>query len=194
MKNNKIIAVDFDGTLCKNNYPEIGEPNRELIEYLKQRQKDGAKLILWSCRVDKPLEEAIRWSRNQGLIFDAVNENLSEIITEFGKDTRKIFANEYIDDRNIWIPEKEYDTQVCNSVRRNPYKFVDILRKSAETSKDCYLLLEAACLIANLLKTHDISESEKEDTSDEKPGMLSWAENEVRLACKRERGDKPEDE
>lgn len=22
----KIIAVDFDGTLCENKYPEIGEP------------------------------------------------------------------------------------------------------------------------------------------------------------------------
>ena len=33
-------------------------------------------------------------------MFDAVNENLPEIVEAFGVDPRKIFANEYIDDRN----------------------------------------------------------------------------------------------
>lgn len=32
-----IIAVDFDGTLCENKWPEIGMPNEELIEYLKKK-------------------------------------------------------------------------------------------------------------------------------------------------------------
>lgn len=41
-----IIVVDFDGTLCANLYPAIGEPNEELIEYLLNRQKSGDKLIL----------------------------------------------------------------------------------------------------------------------------------------------------
>lgn len=45
MKQN-IIAVDFDGTLCENKWPEIGMPNEELIEYLKKRQANGEKLIL----------------------------------------------------------------------------------------------------------------------------------------------------
>ena len=40
-KSNKIIAVDFDGTLCKNNWPEIGEPNEELISYLINRKTEG---------------------------------------------------------------------------------------------------------------------------------------------------------
>lgn len=35
----RIIAVDFDGTLCFSNWPELGEPNRPLIEYLRS-QKD----------------------------------------------------------------------------------------------------------------------------------------------------------
>lgn len=41
MKQN-IIAVDFDGTLCENKWPEIGMPNEELIEYLKKRQRCSA--------------------------------------------------------------------------------------------------------------------------------------------------------
>lgn len=95
-----IIAVDFDGTLCENQYPEIGEPNNALIEYLKMRQKMDNKLILWTCRVGDKLEQAIDWCQDHGLIFDAVNQNLPEIVKSFGGDCRKVFAHEYIDDRN----------------------------------------------------------------------------------------------
>lgn len=103
----KIIAVDFDGTLCENKWPEIGEANKEMITYLKGRQSNGDKLILWTCRVDDMLKNAVDWSAEYGLIFEAVNENLPEIVASFGSDTRKIFANEYIDDRNAWYPSEE---------------------------------------------------------------------------------------
>lgn len=99
MKQN-IIAVDFDGTLCENKWPEIGMPNEELIDYLKKRQAAGEKLILWTNRFDERLDEAVKWCEEHGLVFDAVNENLPEIVEAFGVDPRKIFANEYIDDRN----------------------------------------------------------------------------------------------
>ena len=100
MKQN-IIAVDFDGTLCENKYPEIGEPNMELIDFLMNCQLNGDKVILWTCRNEEQTKAAVDWCSEKGLIFDAVNENLPEIITEFGGDTRKIFANVYIDDRNV---------------------------------------------------------------------------------------------
>jgi len=96
----KIIAVDFDGTLCTNNWPEIGEPNERLIEYLKIEKKQGSKIILWTCRADEKLNAAVEWCKERELIFDVVNENLPEIIKELGSDTRKIFANEYIDDKS----------------------------------------------------------------------------------------------
>ena len=102
LKSVKIIAVDFDGTLCENKWPEIGTANEELIEYLRDRQKNGDKLILWTCRVDDMLRKAVEWCKEKELVFDAVNENLPEIVENFGSDTRKIFANEYIDDRNTW--------------------------------------------------------------------------------------------
>lgn len=98
---NKIIAVDFDGTLCENNWPEIGEPKFGTITYLLKEKEQGAKLILWTCRVGEMLEKAVTWCAEHGLGFDAVNENLPEIIESFGSDARKIFANEYLDDRNV---------------------------------------------------------------------------------------------
>lgn len=102
-----IYAVDFDGTLCENKWPEIGEPNIELIGYLIMMRKTvGAKIILWTCRTGEMLDNAVAWCSEQGLEFDAVNRNLPDVIEAFGDDTRKIFANMYIDDRNFWYDDK----------------------------------------------------------------------------------------
>ena len=97
--NCKIIAVDFDGTLCENKWPEIGAPNLELIQYLKEQKAQGAKIILWTCREYAELLDAIRWCLDHGLNPDAVNTNIPEIVAKFGKDCRKVYADEYIDDR-----------------------------------------------------------------------------------------------
>lgn len=94
-----IIAVDFDGTLCENQWPEIGLPNTKLIKELIYRRKQGDKLILWTNRVDDKLENAVNWCKEQGLEFDAINDNLPEIVEFFGSNSRKVFANIYIDDR-----------------------------------------------------------------------------------------------
>ncbi|WP_331661938.1 hypothetical protein [Lachnoclostridium sp.] len=101
MIKNKVIAVDFDGTLCSDRYPAIGIENIKLIEALKSLRKDGCKLIFWTCRRGIYLDAAIHWCQDFGLEFDAVNENLPEHIELFGDDSRKIFADIYIDDRAV---------------------------------------------------------------------------------------------
>ena len=95
----KIIAVDFDGTLCTNEWPYAGEPNIVMIRYLQRAQANGDKLILWTCRTRKNLKFAINWCKEQGLVFDAVNKNLKESIKRFGGDSRKIYADVYLDDK-----------------------------------------------------------------------------------------------
>lgn len=97
----KVIAVDFDGCLCVKKWPEIGAPNWDAIHALIRRKADGDKIILWTCRDGKQLEEAVLWCLNHGLRFDAVNENLPENIKFFGNDCRKVWANEYWDDRAV---------------------------------------------------------------------------------------------
>ena len=94
-----IIAVDFDGTLCENKWPEIGEPILPMLAYVKKRKRHGARLILWTNRSGERLDEAVAWCAARGIAFNAVNENLPEIIQQFGSDCRKIYADEYIDDR-----------------------------------------------------------------------------------------------
>ena len=100
-RNYKIYAVDFDGTLCKNSWPDIGKPNRVLIPALLELRANGDKLILWTCRTGDLLVEAVSWCKEQGLEFDAVNENLPEIIGQFGTESRKVFADVYVDDKVI---------------------------------------------------------------------------------------------
>lgn len=100
-----VIAIDFDGCLCKDNYPEIGTPNWEVINEAKRLQSSGACLILWTCRTGKDLEAAVSACREWGLEFDAVNENPQFRIDLFGNDCRKVGADEYWDDRSVWMGE-----------------------------------------------------------------------------------------
>ena len=73
----QIIAVDFDGTLCYNNWPELGEPNRPLIEYLIDQKRSGNKLILWACRAGEALEKAVSWCRDHQLDLSALVRDAS---------------------------------------------------------------------------------------------------------------------
>lgn len=99
MFNFKILAVDFDGTLCENRFPDIGLPNTEFIEYLKSEKVSGTKLILWTCRTGLRLTQAYRWCLERGLEFDAINQNIPEVVDKLGKGGPKIYADEYIDDK-----------------------------------------------------------------------------------------------
>jgi len=95
----RIIAVDFDGCLCRNQWPEIGEANKRAIHTLMRLRDNGARLILWTCRTGKLLDEAVSWCNGHGLTFDAINDNLPDRIAMYGGDTRKVSADEYWDDR-----------------------------------------------------------------------------------------------
>ena len=112
MRNPKIIAIDFDGTLVTNKFPDIGEPIHETITALKGEQDAGAKVILWTCRKGEMLGAAINWCCEHEILLDAVNANMPEMIEFFGGDTRKIFANEYWDDRALLMPPQEKQEDV----------------------------------------------------------------------------------
>ena len=97
----KIIAVDFDGTLCHNEWPNIGPPNLALLKYLRIMRSRGYKLILNTMREGEMLDKAVAWCKEHGLEFDAVNDNLPEMVKFFNGNPRKIFANYYFDDHNV---------------------------------------------------------------------------------------------
>ncbi|MDD5861113.1 MAG: hypothetical protein PUD15_00930 [Prevotella sp.] len=98
-----VIAVDFDGTIVENRYPEIGEERPFATETLKMLQRHHHQLILWTCREGKLLDEAIQWCHERGVDFWAVNRDYPE---ENGTQnnnnfSRKIKADLFIDDRNV---------------------------------------------------------------------------------------------
>jgi hypothetical protein len=105
LKKAKIIAVDFDGCLVTNEFPDIGAGIPETLSRIKAEMENGSRIILWTCRRDERLTAAVEWCTRNGLRFDAVNENLPDIIEAFGGDTRKIYADEYWDDRAVRVPE-----------------------------------------------------------------------------------------
>lgn len=97
-----IIAIDFDGTICQNEYPEIGDPMPLAIWSIKKLKKRGHDLILWTCRQGELLDEAVEWCEEHGIPFDLVNEHEPNNLRAFGGVAgNKVFANIYIDDRDL---------------------------------------------------------------------------------------------
>ena len=94
------IAIDFDGTIVDHDYPAIGKEKLFAFQTLRELEKLGARLILWTFRAGKELDEAVEYCRKNGIEFYAVNKNYPEEIFD---DTvsRKIDADIYIDDKNI---------------------------------------------------------------------------------------------
>lgn len=111
----KAIAVDFDGCLCCNAYPEIGHPNWDVIVAAKREQDAGAGLILWTCREGEMLKAAIEAAGRWGLTFDAVNDNLPDWVADWGSNPRKIGATEYWDDRAVRMPSEAVAQTVINN-------------------------------------------------------------------------------
>ena len=96
-----IIAVDFDGTLTMDRYPEIGSPKPYAVETMKRLKADGHYIILWTCRRGDRLEAAINWLLEQGIPFDRVNAHEPRNLALYGDDTRKVYAHDYIDDKQV---------------------------------------------------------------------------------------------
>lgn len=118
VKRAPIWAVDFEGTLTvRSKYPEIGKPNVSVIELLKMARLQGVKLILWTCREGNYLTEAIEWCKDFGLEFDAVNQNIPSAIEFLGRDTRKVIADIYIDDKSLHFRGEEGEKKLWQLVQ-----------------------------------------------------------------------------
>lgn len=94
------IAVDFDGTIVDHEYPAIGKEKLFAFITLKELQKRGALLLLWTYREGAELEEAVEFCRKNGIEFYAVNKNYPEE-QPADNNPRKLNADIFIDDRNV---------------------------------------------------------------------------------------------
>lgn len=97
-----IIAIDFDQTIAHTCYPE---PPNYIIDgakdAIKQLNDAGHTLILWTCRSAEYETEAWEFCKANGLHFHYMNANTTENLELYGRDNRKVYADVYIDDKNI---------------------------------------------------------------------------------------------
>ena len=96
-----IIAVDFDGTIVRHRYPKIGEELPFATEPLRMLIREGHRLILWTVREGKLLDEAIEWCRDRGVEFYAINRDFPEEDATGSGFSRKLKADLFIDDRSF---------------------------------------------------------------------------------------------
>ena len=98
--NGKTIAIDFDGTIVEHSYPAIGKEMLFAFATIKELQKKGHKLILFTYRTGSLLEEAVEYCKKNGVEFYAVNKNYPEEILDENVP-RKLNVDIFIDDRNV---------------------------------------------------------------------------------------------
>lgn len=95
------IAVDFDGTIVEDKYPQIGKERPFAVVTLKQLMKDGHYLILWTVRKGEKLDDAVKWCEDRGIRFFAVNKDYADDELDQLHHSRKIKADLFIDDRSV---------------------------------------------------------------------------------------------
>jgi hypothetical protein len=141
------IAVDFDGTIVDHEYPGIGKEKLFAFQTLKEIEKLGARLILWTFRSGEQLEEAVEFCKKNGIEFYAVNKNYPEEVFD-ETVSRKIDADIYIDDKNlggfpgwseVWqilvpyeLHQKEMEKQIAAARKNSIMKFFGKKNKQDE--------------------------------------------------------------
>ena len=95
-----IIALDFDGTVVSHEYPHIGE-DIGAVPVLKELVAAGHKLILFTMRSGKLLDDAVAWFERNGIELYAVNEKPEQ---KSWTSSVKVHANIYIDDCALGCP------------------------------------------------------------------------------------------
>jgi hydroxymethylpyrimidine pyrophosphatase-like HAD family hydrolase len=112
-----ILAVDFDGTItADNDFPNLGPLKANCKEVLQRLHEWGCIIILWTCRGDHYLTDAVEYCRKHQIPIDYVNENCPEVSFPAYP---KIFANYYIDDLNIGGPLSWLEVE--RIVMQHPY-------------------------------------------------------------------------
>lgn len=101
IKSNKKIAIDFDGTIVEDAYPSVGKAKLFAFETMYKLQSEGYRLILWTYRSGKYLQEAIDFCKKNGIEFYAVNSSFEGEVFDLSTQSRKIDADLFIDDRNL---------------------------------------------------------------------------------------------
>lgn len=102
----KILSIDFDGTIVENAYPNIGELKPDAKYYINKLIEMGYVVTINTCRSGRFEDAARDFLIQNGIKYHYFNENPPELIKMYQSDCRKISADIYIDDRCLMgLPE-----------------------------------------------------------------------------------------
>jgi len=104
-----VIAIDFDGTIVEHDFPRIGKLMEGAKEVINEWYDKGYYILVWTCRNNNepdhpewdqaPISAVRQFLLDNGVKFHGINQQQPGL--GFYLESRKIFANVYIDDRNL---------------------------------------------------------------------------------------------
>lgn len=100
------IVIDFDGTVCAHEYPEIGS-DIGAVPILKKLIDSGHKLILFTMRDNKGdderqhLDEAVQWFHERDIELYGIQTNPTQ---NFWTSSPKAYGHIIIDDASLGCP------------------------------------------------------------------------------------------
>ena len=93
---NKVIAIDFDGTITEDSpYPKMGAIRESAKKYIKLLHDNGYTLLLWTARKGSYFSECVNTLNSVGLLKYFTMPLISVM------NVGKVNADYYIDDRSI---------------------------------------------------------------------------------------------
>jgi hypothetical protein len=95
-----VIAIDFDGTVVTHAYPDVGM-DIGAVPVLRELVDNGCRLILYTMRSGRLLDDAVAWFAKQRIPLYSVNTNPDQ--AEWTASP-KVYANLYIDDSALGCP------------------------------------------------------------------------------------------
>jgi len=125
-----ILAIDFDGTIVKKEDDYVAKAfisnAKEVINWAHSKK---CYVIIWTCRTGKLLDQAVSFLKENGIKYDAINENYPDLSFE---TSRKIYADFYIDDLSFEIDWLQIKQKIANKLIE---KLANELVKLKETQK-----------------------------------------------------------
>ena len=118
-----IISIDYDDTIVYSDYPNIGTIKPHAADVINRLHDAGHFIIIWTCRSGEHETMAADYLRSNGVKFHHINENHPDNIAQYDSDSRKIFADVYVDDKQLgglpesWLEIETILTQQINKLK-----------------------------------------------------------------------------
>ncbi len=119
-----IVAIDFDGTIIRGQFPAIDGLIPDSHEYINRLKADGHYIIVNTCRSGQQAIEAINYLLESGIPFDRFNDNEPTSVAKYNSNSRKVYAHVYVDDKQVgglppWSEIYNYITEIENRYKLN---------------------------------------------------------------------------